>query len=754
MAINLLSPQIFNRIAAGEVVEKPASVVKELVENSLDAGATKIKMEIAEGGIKKICVSDNGCGIEKDDLPLAFLPHATSKICSLEDLDGIATLGFRGEALASIASVAFVELSTKTAKQEIGYKICANGGEISAVSEIARLDGTTICVQNLFYNTPVRAKFLKKPKVEEGEVTHLIEKFILSHPEVEFSYYVDGKQIYNHTSHALKDAIYLIYGREVYDNLLEISAEEDGICVSGFVASPKLSRPNRTYQSLFVNGRYVENYMISACVGGAFEPFLMKGRFPIYVIKLDLPFDRVDVNIHPNKREVKFENTSQIFGIVRRAVENALVGANLIAEHQFFVPEKKIWQGFADDEKANSAGGNANFADGNSSLAGERAADRNANLADKAGLDAQNLGTQNMGALNFDALDKNANPDAEPARTDFNAFGVGGRNVDKLSATEGASYKKTVDLADEKIVSAKEYQKQGIEIFDMPDFSGVKGDERRVNKPGGTIFFDHNQDGLLHEVEISVARDMQQENALNGKDFGAQGENFENSAFSNGANRAFANGTFTNANSANANFSRGNFVEEKFLQADASEIKVLGVVFKTYIITEFDDSIYVIDQHAMHERQNYDALRAQVEKGNVLRQTLLVPFETQLLAADAQVFAQKLPALQKIGFDISLSGNNLRISAVPMVLCGLQLQAFLDEVLSDREIGSASALINEKLCQTACKHSIRAGDSVSKDEILYLIGKMKDGVALCPHGRPIVVKITRRELEKMFKRVL
>ena len=216
MAINVLSPRIYNRIAAGEVVEKPASIVKELVENSLDAHATQIKVEIEEGGIKKIVVSDNGTGIAKEDLPLAFLPHATSKIASIDDLDGIATLGFRGEALASIASVCMVSLSTKTHESETGYKIEADGGEISDVKEVARLDGTTITTQNLFYNTPARAKFLRKTKTEESDITHLVEKFMLSHPEVSFEYIVDGKVIYNHASGELNEVIYLIYGREVY----------------------------------------------------------------------------------------------------------------------------------------------------------------------------------------------------------------------------------------------------------------------------------------------------------------------------------------------------------------------------------------------------------------------------------------------------------------------------------------------------------------------------------------------------------
>ncbi len=552
MAINVLSPKIYNRIAAGEVVDKPASVVKELVENSIDAGATKIKIEIVEGGTKKISISDNGCGISKDDLPLAFLPHATSKISNLDDLDGIETLGFRGEALASIASVSMVSLSTKTKESETGFKIEANGGEISKVEEVARVDGTTLVCQNLFYNTPARAKFLRKPKAEEGDITHLIEKFMLAHPEIDFQYFVDGKSVYSHQGGSLEEVIYLIYGKEVFDKLLQLEHEEDGIKIGGFIVSPKLSRPNRTYQSLFVNGRYVENYMISACVSGAFEHFLMKGRFPIYVIKLDVPFDRVDVNVHPNKKEVKFDNSSRIFGILRRAVEKALVGANLIADFQFTKEEEKEWNKF------------------------------------------------------------DISHDKEPARTSFDAQSQ--TNFEKLTESEGASFRSVVDdeSLKEKIVSPKEYQKKDIDIINMPEFSTVKGDKREKNRFGGNIFFDQSGDSLLHEVEISVKNDI-------------HGETKHEKKVEN----------------------------ETFLTSNIDAIKIVGVIFKTYILTEFEDAVYVIDQHAMHERQNYERLKAQIEKNNVAKQDLLIPYKVELVAKDKQLFREKLANLTQIGFEIT-----------------------------------------------------------------------------------------------------
>ncbi len=647
MSINVLEPRIYNRISAGEVVEKPASVVKELVENSLDAGATSITIDIEDGGIKKISVSDNGCGITKNDLPLAFLPHATSKISDVDDLNSISTLGFRGEALASIASVSKVSLSTKSKEQESGFKIEANGGEISKISEIARLDGTAITMQNLFYNTPVRAKFLRKPKTEEGDITHLIERFMLSRPEINFIYIVDGKEIYNHSSGTLDEVMYLIYGKDVFDNLLKLDYHEDDIAVEGYVVSPKLSRPNRTYQTLFVNGRYVENYMVSACVQGAFEPLLMKGRFPIYTIKLVLPYESVDVNVHPSKKEVKFENSSKVFSVIRKAVEKALVSTNLIADFEFSHQEEKEWSKFH---------------------------------------------IQN---------------ESDVRRSGFNS------QLKPMNEKEGSSFVVSIDKNDEKISSPIEYQKKGIEIINMPQFSTVKNDDNKINRKGGKLYFDNSGDSLLKETEIIVEQ-------KNNKPL------------------------------------KEDVKQENFLKIRAEEIKIIGVVFKTYIITEFEDSLYVIDQHAMHERQLYDKLKNQIENNNVSKQGLLVPFEIKLQSKDKNIFENSLQNLYKIGFDIIKSGQNYEITSVPYVLSGINLNNFVQEILSD-EISNdktASGFINEKLCQTACKHAIRAGDSVSNEEILYLIDKMKDGVALCPHGRPIIVKITKKELEKMFKRTL
>ena len=299
--INVLDSSIFNRISAGEVVEKPASVVKELVENSIDAGATAITIEIAEAGVKEIKISDNGCGINFEDLQSAFLPHATSKIKEIDDLYNISTLGFRGEALASVGSVAKVTLQSKTKDSEFGGKIEVDGGKINKPEECACVDGTTISVKNLFFNVPARAKFLKSNKVEESSITSYVSRLILANPNISFKYIIDGIIEYQTSGQGLKEAIYTIYGKDTVNNIIPLNCTVGNISVEGYICKPTFCKPNRTYQTLMVNGRYVVNQLISTAVYNAYENYIMKGKFPFFVLNITIPFDDVDVNVHPNK---------------------------------------------------------------------------------------------------------------------------------------------------------------------------------------------------------------------------------------------------------------------------------------------------------------------------------------------------------------------------------------------------------------------------------------------------------------------
>lgn len=622
MKINVLDAKVYNRISAGEVVERPASIVKELVENSIDAGAKNIKIEITDGGIKNITVSDDGCGIEKYDLVTAFLPHATSKIKDVEDLDKIASLGFRGEALASISSVCQVKLSSKTPDSEVGYMLKVSGGNFEKVIQVARANGTTLSCDNIFFNTPVRAKFLKRPKIEEGEVTNIVEKFMLSHSEISFQYFVDGKQIYNTHASTLEDIIFTIYGKEIYDNLVKVDYQEDGFKISGFVTKPKVSKNNRTYQTLFVNGRFVENYLISSAVQSVFESFLMKGRFPFYVLSLSLPLDNVDVNVHPSKREVKFDNSNKIFGLFRRGIEKALLSVDQIQsflssgedEEETFVSQEKIF------------------------------------------------------------------------------------NFTPIQSGEG-----------------KSFSQNATEKFEEVD---VLSDEKVVAPP-----------------KIDFAKELEK-------------VTLKNNSFEENISLKF---------SQTGAISQPKVEEDKFLKASVKdEMKILGTIFKTYIVIELDDAIYFIDQHAAHERLLYDRLVKSVDEHNVLKQDLLWPYEFNVGAAEIQRVDALVEDLAKIGFDIAKIGDKYAVKAVPLLLSNINLENFVGEILKDG-IGwdrKASDYIHSKLCQSACKHAIKGGDEIDKDECAYIIEQVRKGVMLCPHGRPITLIITKHEFEKMFKRVL
>ena len=326
--INVLTKDIYNKIAAGEVVEKPASVVKELVENSIDAGATNIVIEILDGGIKQIKVSDNGCGIEYDDFDKVFLAHATSKVKTVEDLSSIGTLGFRGEALSSIASVSNISLASKTENASEGFQVKVSGGEMGEITPIGATTGTYIVISDLFFNIPARKKFLRKPKLEENDITNYIARLILANPNISIKYVADNKIVYHSFGTGLYDAIYSIYGKGIVDNIFEVSFERGDFKFSGYLGKPTYSKPNRTYQTLVINGRYVINQTISTSIFKAYDNFLMKGTFPFFVLHLQIPLDKVDVNVHPNKLEVKFEDSNTVFGLVYSEILNILYGVN------------------------------------------------------------------------------------------------------------------------------------------------------------------------------------------------------------------------------------------------------------------------------------------------------------------------------------------------------------------------------------------------------------------------------------------
>lgn len=656
MKINVLTPEVYNRIAAGEVVDRPYSVVKELVENAIDAGASEIGIEIEGGGKKRIRVTDNGGGIERADLKSAFLPHATSKLRTADDLAAIFTLGFRGEAIASIASVSRMQILSKV-KGENAYSLASEGGVLGEVSAAGGADGTQVTVEDLFFNTPARLKFLKSDASEESDVTNMVSRFILSRPEIAFTYSVNGKVRYRSFGDGLESALAVVYGAGVIESCFHIAADKHGIKLHGYIGGRNFSKPNRSYQSLFVNGRYVVNQTVNAAVTNAYGSYLMKRQYPFFVLFLDVPTEIVDVNVHPNKADVRFADNQIIYGSVYSVVSAVLDGNSRALEYLVNVPkvvEKEVAEQKSD--QAERAGETVEmFADQSSSVQGEL---------------------------------------------------YGGQTEKKEFVSPS--------------VPEMSFQQAKKELaFDLSPAS-----ERA---PAQAFFFEGGKDVL--EVRSPV--------------------------YSYGSQR-----TKTEKEDVFAENKR--FLEEQAAKQERIEPSALsfcGAIFQTYLIYESGEEAYLVDQHAAHERLIYNRLKEKCERRDVIAQPMLLPF---LLTVNAQEFAfltAQFSALQALGFEIGEFGDtSIKVSAVPVELFGMDLNAFFAEVLSSMETLRAVKLadiVKDKLASMACKAAVKGGEKLTEDEARALIAEMNGDMTMkCPHGRPAVVKITKKELEKLFKRIV
>ncbi|HEY8443450.1 MAG TPA: DNA mismatch repair endonuclease MutL [Clostridia bacterium] len=613
--INILDSDIYNLIAAGEVVERPSSIVKELVENSIDAGADNITVEIKEGGLKYIKVSDNGCGIEKDDLKKALLPHATSKIAHKEDLLAISTLGFRGEALASIAAVSKVKILSRPAGSELGAQITCQGGEFSEIIELGSPLGTYITVEDLFYNVPARAKFLGKPATEENNITNYITRLILANPNIALKYIADGKTIFQFAGKGAESAIYTIYGQEALDNCIYVSQDYPLLKISGYICAPNYTKPNRTYQTVIINGRYVNNETVSLAVYNAYKDLLMKRQYPFYVLYLTVPYDKIDVNVHPNKLDVRFWDKGYVYRTVFSTIQRAL-------NQNRFIKEIK-------------------------------------------------------------------DNDSEPIQ----------------------------DKVIQEIGSKEEIEKttQNNNILDNKNSFNFYFDD--ISKSSNTL----KDDGGRMTILLAKLADMKKE----------QDDKKEQLSFEQTDNIDYL----------------------------PQKPAILGVLFNTYVLIEYDNNLYIIDQHAAHERLLFDRFIKSVNDNANEIQDLLAPYVFNVNHLEQNKLLQILDELQNLGFDIAEFGNlTFKISSVPFLLSDINLKEFVAEILSHEFYKniSASALLREKIASAACKAAIKAGDNIKESEILSLINQLNSSQTqlLCPHGRPIITKISKKEIEKWFKRIV
>ena len=660
--INVLSKTVYNRIAAGEVVDRPYSAVKELIENSLDAGATDIEIYIENGGKQLIKVIDNGGGIHKDDLPAAFLPHATSKISGVDDLDNIATLGFRGEALASISAISKVEIISVTEGCS-AYKITCEGGIIGKAEPAALEKGTIIAVNNLFYNTPVRAKFLKPYKKEEADITNFVSRYILCNPTVCFKYYVDGKLALQSFGGGLEEAIAQVYGAKVIPQCIKIDANNDGVHVHGFIGNQNFFKPNKSYQSIFLNGRYIVNNTIATAIANAYASYAMKRQFPFYVLNIDVPLDIVDVNVHPNKADVRFIDNRFIFGAVYKVISAVLDGTSTAAE--FVVGGGRV------PEIKSTAGGK----------------------------ETTNKVYSKHQTIPAELIEK-----YKPA---------------KSTCFPEDILKKPQHIPESKLDEAPRISSPN-KVFNLED-------DMSLNEFYGA------------EEELKKYRPLQL-----GEDLPAVADNSL---------------TLNNSNLVKARELERQYFERQQARIDYDTCKYCGSMFNTYLIYEYHNIIYIIDQHAAHERIIYDRLKKKMQERKILRQPLLIPYLFELNHAEVQFIENNITVLDELGFSIShFGGNTYRVDEVPADLQDINLKNFFDEILANlgsyKEI-KIEEVFKDKLATTACKHAIKGGMQLTEQEVNSLLKMMDGDMGLkCPHGRPVCVTLNKRDIEKMFKRIV
>lgn len=647
--IEVLSPELCSRIAAGEVIERPFSVVKELVENSLDAGAKEIEISIERGGKDCIRVSDNGCGIEKDDMRAAFFAHATSKIRDLDDITHIRTLGFRGEALSTISSVALVELVSAVEGQE-GNKVECDGEFIGKVTPAACNKGTTITVRNLFFNTPVRFKFMKTDKKEETDITTYVMRYILGFPYVSFKYYVDGQLKLQSYGGGLDEAITQVYGAGILPNCFKIEAERNDIKVSGYISNQQFFKSNKSYQTLFLNGRYVNNNVIASSINNAYSPYMMKKNFPFYVLSVRLNDDLVDVNAHPNKTDVRFSDSSLVYGTIYKIISSILEGSVKAAD--FVV---------SDDATSFS-----------------REYFKHDPLCA-----AEYIAKENVHDENFDDIKDIEKLAKQPKLKHVQSV------FDEIDMKPYEDYDKPIGAYDEDMETIK----RCVDIALGDADNGVNSDKY-----------------ILVEPSLEVIEDRKKREAI----------------------------------------------QQEIMY---KHFKYRGTLFNTYLLYEIREEVYIIDQHAAHERILYDELIEKVRNRKVVSQNLLFPYIFSVTPEERKFIDDNANALWQIGIMLDPFGTKaFKLSDIPTDLYDLDPEAFMNEILShmsDYTSITVFDLVKEKLAQTACKHAVKAGDNLNEAEREKLLSMLRGNFGLkCPHGRPICVKLTKKELEKMFKRKL
>lgn len=654
--IALLSQETIDKIAAGEVIERPSSVVKELVENAIDAGSSAVTVEIKEGGISFIRISDNGCGIEREQIPLAFLRHSTSKIKSVEDLFTVTSLGFRGEALSSIAAVSQVELITKTNGDFTGSRYLIEGSKEVSLEEIGAPDGTTFIIRNLFYNTPARKKFLKSAQTEGTYIHELMQRMILSHPDIAFKFIMNNQvKLQSSGNGNIKDIIYHLYGRDITKALLPIAHESELFKVSGFIGKPMISRGNRGYELYFVNGRFIRSQILSKAIEDAFKPFLMQHQYPFTVLYFEIDSSLLDVNVHPTKMELRFSNQQELYREVQSILSAALVHRDIIPEVPVDTPKKNEME-VPKIEK----------------VMPEPFEQKRLEEIRKA--------------VRKDSPYEIKYPVSRPMGT---------------GSVSSATQEKLLDTI--KSMPPEDMMEERIRKEPLPEQS-KKETEKELAKEAY----------VLREEET----------------YGAKPE---------------------------GSYEQGSFLKEEAM----AKQKIIGQLFDTYWLVEYNDRLFIVDQHAAHEKVMYEKLKKQFEKKEFTSQAISPPIVITLSMREAEVLERFKEQFTKLGFEIEhFGGAEYSICGVPGNLYRLNTRDVLIDMLDELTDGiserATADVILDKIASMSCKAAVKGSQRLSLPEMEQL---MKDLMKLdnpynCPHGRPTIIAMSKYEIEKKFKRIV
>lgn len=698
--IHVLDTEVSNKIAAGEVVERPLSIVKELVENSIDAGATMITVEVRGGGKDYIRVTDNGCGMSAEDAAVCFLRHATSKIQTADDLDAIYTLGFRGEALSSIGAVARVKLYTKRREDESGICVTCEGGEIVSSDYAGAPNGTVMEVTDLFYNTPARLKFLKKPATEAGYISDIMARFIFAHPEISFKLIRDGKEaVFSSGDNKLINAVYAVYGKDYARNMLEVDYEFNGIHVTGAVGKGTLTRSNRNYETFFVNRRYIKSPLMIRALEEAYKNQIMISKFPTAVLNVDIDVSSVDINVHPTKLECKFSNEHDVYQAVYHAVKQTLYALPNVPEIER--GEKKR------DESAEET----------SLFEAERGVQRTLEEIYGAGLRREPKPRENF-----------------KFKTEHRETP---RSFETPSSREREEEKRYVRNEGERVtaMAPAETERPAAPVFERPKTETETGEPKRETEKA-------------KEVDTFAMLDyaMKRASGRNGGKLEVNDPSGDDGAFALSAEDNNKGGSQTVSEPSENVFDGG--------------FRVIGQLFDTYILIEKDDRLLIIDQHAAHERLNYESLKAELEENGISSQMFIEPVIVNLSGEEFAVFSENSELFYRLGFDAEVYGiNTVIIRSAPGEVSWSETEPLFTELLTQAADMKQELIAEEKqrlIYTIACKASIKANMRIDEAEMHDLAARVfaLENINTCPHGRPIVISMSKKEIEKEFKRIV